>query len=223
MQRVLPAVVNVTTDIAQASGSGQGVGTGIHRAVRRRHRDELPRRRGRLEDHRLHVGRRPEAVRRPRDRVRLPARSGRPEDRREGHADRGARELRRPGAGTAGRGARLRARARGRADRHVGHRLLAGPDDHGAGPELRSRDLRRGPDTDVQQRHPDRRRHQPRELRRTAREHAGSGRGHQLRRRRQRAEHRLRDRDRFGEADDRRRRERSRSPRPPTWASARRP
>ena len=29
VQRVLPAVVNVTTDISQASGSGQGVGTGF--------------------------------------------------------------------------------------------------------------------------------------------------------------------------------------------------
>ena len=29
VQRVLPAVVNVTTDISQATGSGQGVGTGF--------------------------------------------------------------------------------------------------------------------------------------------------------------------------------------------------
>ena len=80
----LPAVVNVTSDIVSSSGqAGQGVGTGIHRALRRRRRDQLSRRGGRDEDHRLHLRGQAEAVRRPRDRRRLRARPRGPEDRRQ--------------------------------------------------------------------------------------------------------------------------------------------
>ena len=89
--------------------------------------------------------------------------------------------------GSACRGDRLRPRARRRPHRHHRHRVLARSHHPGAGPGMRDvsdegRAARARPH--LQRRDPDRRRHQPRQLRRPARRHAGPRGRHQLRRRR---------------------------------------
>ena len=87
-QRVLPSVVNVTTDVYQASPTGaarrgQGVGTGFIVGADGVDRDQLPRGPGRLPHHRLHLGEGADPLRRSRDRRRLRARPRGPQGRRD--------------------------------------------------------------------------------------------------------------------------------------------
>ena len=109
-------------------------------------------------------------------------RSRRPARRRQRSARRDPRELR----GAAGRGSRRghrqRARPRRRPHGHGGHRL-------GARPDHLDRQRWEPPPRD-----PDRRRHQPGQLRRAARRRQGRGRRDRHRRRRRRPEHRVRHR-----------------------------
>ena len=143
---------------------GPGRGHRVRRALGRHRRDELPRGRGRIEGHGAQLGRRAGPLRRPRDRRRRRGGPRRPEGGRDRSADGRDGELVRSAARPAGRRARLRARAGGRAVRHDRRRLLAHAPDHGAGLAVHRMHQRRA---GVHGRDPDRCRDQPRELRRT--------------------------------------------------------